>query len=97
MWCHSSNLRYLHLGSVFDKQLFVFCFCMHFNLGGIFLWCFVYLSGDWKNVEFKEFNFNAKGQPIEAGHLHPLNKARICSFIYVHLYVCMYVFPPFNF
>ncbi|KAK9988068.1 hypothetical protein SO802_028307 [Lithocarpus litseifolius] len=33
-------------------------------------------SGDWKNVEFKEYNFNAKGQTIEAGHLHPLNKVR---------------------
>jgi phenylalanyl-tRNA synthetase alpha chain len=33
-------------------------------------------SGDWKNVEFKEYNFNAKGQPIEGGHLHPLNKVR---------------------
>ncbi|XP_059462755.1 phenylalanine--tRNA ligase alpha subunit, cytoplasmic [Corylus avellana] len=33
-------------------------------------------SGDWKNLEFKEYNFNAKGQPIEGGHLHPLNKVR---------------------
>ncbi|KAF5448819.1 hypothetical protein F2P56_029318 [Juglans regia] len=33
-------------------------------------------SGEWKNLEFKEYNFNAKGQPIEGGHLHPLNKVR---------------------
>ena len=39
---------------------------------------FCALSGEWKNLEFKEYNFNAKGQPIEGGHLHPLNKARIC-------------------
>lgn len=32
--------------------------------------------GDWKELEFKEYNFNAKGQPVEAGHLHPLLKVR---------------------
>lgn len=32
--------------------------------------------GDWKELEFKEYNFNAKGQPAEAGHLHPLLKVR---------------------
>ncbi|XP_010555299.1 PREDICTED: phenylalanine--tRNA ligase alpha subunit, cytoplasmic [Tarenaya hassleriana] len=32
--------------------------------------------GDWKDLEFKEYNFNAKGQPVEAGHLHPLLKVR---------------------
>ncbi|KAJ4851445.1 hypothetical protein Tsubulata_031893, partial [Turnera subulata] len=31
----------------------------------------------WKELEFKEYNFNAKGPPAECGHLHPLNKARI--------------------
>ncbi|XVF67722.1 hypothetical protein PTKIN_Ptkin10aG0144700 [Pterospermum kingtungense] len=30
--------------------------------------------GDWKELEFKEYNFNAKGPPAEAGHLHPLRK-----------------------
>ncbi|KAE8692653.1 Phenylalanine--tRNA ligase alpha subunit [Hibiscus syriacus] len=34
---------------------------------------------DWKELEFKEYNFNAKGPPAEAGHLHPLLKARICK------------------
>lgn len=33
-------------------------------------------SGEWKTSEFKEYNFNAKGQPIEGGNLHPLNKVR---------------------
>ncbi|KAF7127961.1 hypothetical protein RHSIM_Rhsim11G0177200 [Rhododendron simsii] len=33
------------------------------------------LRGDWKDLEFKEYNFSAKGQPIEGGHLHPLLKA----------------------
>ncbi|CAN0924536.1 Phenylalanine--tRNA ligase alpha subunit, cytoplasmic [Linum grandiflorum] len=32
--------------------------------------------GDWKDLEFKEYNFSAKGPPSEGGHLHPLNKAR---------------------
>ncbi|KAK4491397.1 hypothetical protein RD792_002141 [Penstemon davidsonii] len=31
--------------------------------------------GDWKEVEFKEYNFLAKGQPTEGGCLHPLLKA----------------------
>ncbi|XP_004291753.1 PREDICTED: probable phenylalanine--tRNA ligase alpha subunit-like [Fragaria vesca subsp. vesca] len=33
-------------------------------------------SGDWKNLEFKEFNLNAKGAPTEGGCLHPLLKVR---------------------
>ncbi|KAL9275755.1 Phenylalanine--tRNA ligase alpha subunit, cytoplasmic-like protein [Drosera capensis] len=32
--------------------------------------------GDWKELEFKEYNFNAKGPPAEGGHLHPLLKVR---------------------
>ncbi|XP_022763255.1 phenylalanine--tRNA ligase alpha subunit, cytoplasmic-like isoform X2 [Durio zibethinus] len=32
--------------------------------------------GDWKELEFKEYNFNAKGPPAEAGHLHPLLKVK---------------------
>ncbi|KAA8536104.1 hypothetical protein F0562_028582 [Nyssa sinensis] len=32
--------------------------------------------GDWKELEFKEYNFSAKGQPTEGGHLHPLLKVR---------------------
>lgn len=32
--------------------------------------------GDWKELEFKEYNFNAKGLPIECGCLHPLLKVR---------------------
>ncbi|XP_010243074.1 PREDICTED: phenylalanine--tRNA ligase alpha subunit, cytoplasmic [Nelumbo nucifera] len=32
--------------------------------------------GDWKDLEFKEYNFSAKGQPAEGGHLHPLLKVR---------------------
>ncbi|KAF3435702.1 hypothetical protein FNV43_RR22794 [Rhamnella rubrinervis] len=33
-------------------------------------------SGDWKELEFKEYNFRAKGLPAEGGHLHPLLKVR---------------------
>ncbi|OIT07140.1 PREDICTED: phenylalanine--tRNA ligase alpha subunit, cytoplasmic-like [Nicotiana attenuata] len=32
--------------------------------------------GDWKELEFKEYNFSAKGQPVEGGYLHPLLKVR---------------------
>ncbi|KAK4437767.1 Phenylalanine--tRNA ligase alpha subunit, cytoplasmic [Sesamum alatum] len=32
--------------------------------------------GDWKELEFKEYNFLAKGQPTEGGCLHPLLKVR---------------------
>ncbi|EFH44076.1 predicted protein [Arabidopsis lyrata subsp. lyrata] len=31
---------------------------------------------NWKELEFKEYNFNAKGAPVEAGLLHPLLKVR---------------------
>lgn len=33
-------------------------------------------SGSWRNEEFKEYNFNAMGQPIVGGNLHPLMKVR---------------------
>ncbi|GMI75968.1 hypothetical protein like AT4G39280 [Hibiscus trionum] len=32
--------------------------------------------GDWKELEFKEYNFNAKGPPAEVDHLHPLLKVK---------------------
>lgn len=32
--------------------------------------------GTWKDVEFKEYNFNALGLPTNGGHLHPLLKVR---------------------
>lgn len=32
--------------------------------------------GTWQELEFKEYNFNALGQPTEGGHLHPLLKVR---------------------
>ncbi|KFK30504.1 hypothetical protein AALP_AA7G270700 [Arabis alpina] len=31
---------------------------------------------NWEELEFKEYNFNAKGAPVDAGHLHPLLKVR---------------------
>jgi phenylalanyl-tRNA synthetase alpha chain len=33
-------------------------------------------SGDWKELEFKEYNFSAKGLTAEGGYLHPLLKVR---------------------
>ncbi|KAG2329703.1 hypothetical protein Bca52824_000883 [Brassica carinata] len=35
---------------------------------------------NWKELEFKEYNFNAKGQPLDAGHLHPLLKVSASLF-----------------
>ncbi|KAM6584272.1 hypothetical protein CsatB_011274 [Cannabis sativa] len=34
-------------------------------------------EGDWKELEFKEYNFTAKGLLIDGGHFHPFLKARI--------------------
>nr|XP_043628892.1 phenylalanine--tRNA ligase alpha subunit, cytoplasmic [Erigeron canadensis] len=33
-------------------------------------------SGDWKNLEFKEYNLSTKGAPSEGGYLHPLLKVK---------------------
>ncbi|XP_034828749.1 phenylalanine--tRNA ligase alpha subunit [Maniola hyperantus] len=34
------------------------------------------LTGAWKQLQFKQYNFDALGQPPECGHLHPLLKVR---------------------
>ncbi|CAG9787021.1 unnamed protein product [Diatraea saccharalis] len=34
------------------------------------------LTGSWKTLQFKPYNFDALGQPPECGHLHPLLKVR---------------------
>ncbi|XP_045767572.1 phenylalanine--tRNA ligase alpha subunit [Maniola jurtina] len=34
------------------------------------------LTGSWKQLQFKQYNFDALGQPPECGHLHPLLKVR---------------------
>ncbi|KAJ0456573.1 putative phenylalanine--tRNA ligase [Helianthus annuus] len=39
-------------------------------------------SGEWKELLFKEYNFLAKGFPVEGGYLHPLLKARILFVIF---------------
>jgi phenylalanyl-tRNA synthetase alpha chain len=36
----------------------------------------MYLSGAWQTVEFKQYNFQAKGAPTNGGALHPLLKVR---------------------
>ncbi|KAL6911534.1 hypothetical protein ACP4OV_000339 [Aristida adscensionis] len=33
-------------------------------------------SGDWKDLEFKDYNFGAQGQPIAKGYAHPLLEVR---------------------
>ena len=33
-------------------------------------------SGSWKTMQFKPYNFNSLGMPLQAGHLHPLMKVR---------------------
>ncbi|MFS8015377.1 putative phenylalanine--tRNA ligase [Helianthus anomalus] len=39
-------------------------------------------SGEWMELLFKEYNFLAKGFPVEGGYLHPLLKARILFVIF---------------
>lgn len=34
------------------------------------------MSGNWKDLKFKEYNFDALGVPPECGYLHPLLKVR---------------------
>ncbi|KAI5644577.1 tRNA synthetases class II core domain-containing protein [Phthorimaea operculella] len=34
------------------------------------------LTGSWKTLQFKPYNFDALGQPPDSGHLHPLLKVR---------------------
>ncbi|KAK6939458.1 PheRS, DNA binding domain 1 [Dillenia turbinata] len=44
--------------------------------------------GDWKDWELKEYNFEAKGQLAEGGHLHPLLKAHVrnrLQMIFLHM------------
>jgi phenylalanyl-tRNA synthetase alpha chain len=33
-------------------------------------------DGSWKDVKFKEYNYNAMGKDIVSGNLHPLLKIR---------------------
>ncbi|CAG9858013.1 unnamed protein product [Phyllotreta striolata] len=33
-------------------------------------------TGSWKNLKFKDYNFDALGAPLESGYLHPLLKVR---------------------
>ncbi|TVU28622.1 hypothetical protein EJB05_20146 [Eragrostis curvula] len=33
-------------------------------------------SGDWKDLEFKDYNYGAQGQPIAKGYAHPLLEVR---------------------
>ncbi|KAE9448574.1 hypothetical protein C3L33_19521, partial [Rhododendron williamsianum] len=50
-----------------------------------------YLQGDWKDLEFKEYNFSAKGQPVGGGSLHPLLKDQ--SVIVILVVSCLgYIF-----
>jgi len=33
---------------------------------------FLPFSGDWKDLEFKDYNYGAQGQPIAKGYVQPL-------------------------
>lgn len=33
---------------------------------------FLPFSGDWKDLEFKDYNYEAQGQPIAKGYVQPL-------------------------
>jgi phenylalanyl-tRNA synthetase alpha chain len=43
--------------------------------------------GTWQELEFKEYNFNALGQPTEGGHLHPLLK--VCSNLHSYFHYAL--------
>jgi hypothetical protein len=41
-------------------------FYFHFGIN------FLLFSGDWKDLEFKDYNYGAQGQPIAKGYVQPL-------------------------
>jgi phenylalanyl-tRNA synthetase alpha chain len=47
-------------------------------------------SGEWKEREFKPYNYKALGQPTEGGHLHPLLKAIHSTLptLVIFMYLC---------
>lgn len=63
--------------STLRKTFFLGFACYLMN----WLYCIFYVSGEWKELEFKEYNYSAKGQPLEGGNLHPLLKARRYTFL----------------
>ncbi|KAH1224567.1 Phenylalanine--tRNA ligase alpha subunit, cytoplasmic [Glycine max] len=38
-------------------------------------------SGEWKELEFKEYNYSAKGAPLEGGNLHPFEEMPTNNFV----------------
>jgi len=57
------------------------CKTLFVDLHIIWTYFIFYVSGEWKDLEFKEYNYTAKGQPLEGGNLHPLLKARRHSLV----------------
>jgi phenylalanyl-tRNA synthetase alpha chain len=45
-------------------------FYFHFGIN------FLLFSGDWKDLEFKDYNYGAQGQPIAKGYVQPLMEVR---------------------
>lgn len=37
--------------------------------------------GEWRNRDFKAYNFDALGQPTDGGYLHPLLKVSSCYLV----------------
>lgn len=50
--------------------------------------CNVFLRGDWKDLEFKEYNLNAGARPLEYGCDHPLLKVGVemCHLLDYHFF-----------
>lgn len=54
------------------------------------------LSGNWRNISFKPYNFNALGLPATTGHLHPMLKVRE-EYRQIFLEMGCVIYPDLNF
>ena len=56
---------------MYMEHLIHFYFYFHFEIN------FLLFSGDWKDLEFKDYNYGAQGQPIAKGYVQPLMEVYI--------------------
>jgi len=58
---------------MYMEQLIYFYFYFHFGIN------FLLFSGVWKDLEFKDYNYGAQGQPIAKGYVQPLMEVSYSS------------------
>jgi len=56
---------------MYMEHLIHFYFYFHFGIN------FLLFSGVWKDLEFKDYNYGAQGQPIAKGYVQPLMEVYI--------------------